>query len=258
MDPLVAETQEPYGYAGDNPVNASDLSGKCWSLALGVQGPCLPPPDGVPYDGSFDMAEISIYPQVLSGMNPQDVLDSLGGVPEGWAVSPAGGKAAPGWKMYEVRSDGSRPGNRIRWNWTPNSPGHPEDEWQWTVNVGRTQNVKVSGGDWPDGPEEYVGNTGGYAGRGGTSSGSDGDGQGGTGESPGEDPGVNPCEASVNSRAGTGNLVGCGLGAGGLGGGDPFDLIPGVTPDPIEIPAGLSQPCVAGDSNQVDPREQTV
>jgi hypothetical protein len=161
-------------------------------------------------------------------MNPQDLVDGLGGIPAGWSVEPGNGKAAPGWKMFEVRGDGSRTGNLIRWNWTPNSPGHPEDEWQWTVNIGSTVNEKVPGGNWPGGPEEFVGNTGGIAGNVGSS----GDGSGGPGDQTGN-PGSDPCEASYSVNGGSATLEACG--SGGFGGWDPFG-----DDDPV-VEAGFGQ-----------------
>ena len=32
MDPLLAQTGQPYSYAGDNPANATDPSGACWTM----------------------------------------------------------------------------------------------------------------------------------------------------------------------------------------------------------------------------------
>ncbi len=93
VDPMVQETGQPYVYTGDDPVNGVDPNGLCWSVAPGVAGPCLSPPPGVPYDGSFTPDEIAQYPQVLEGMNPDDVLNQLGwnadDLPPGWSIDQA-------------------------------------------------------------------------------------------------------------------------------------------------------------------------
>ncbi len=159
LDPLVQQTTQPYQYAGNDPVNGSDPSGLCWQLAPGVYGPCEKPPPGVPYGGSFDTEEILQYPQVLTGMNPQDVVQILGGVPEGWQVAPGQGQSvAPGWKMFEVK-DGNITGRQIRWG-ASRRLDHPND-WYWTVSDGETKTSGIPAGDWPGGPTEYVGDTGG-------------------------------------------------------------------------------------------------
>lgn len=77
-DPAFAKTDTEYTYAGGDPINRNDPGGLCWSLAPGVYGPCPPAPSGVPYGGSFTTSEILEHPDVLTGMNPADLLDQFG------------------------------------------------------------------------------------------------------------------------------------------------------------------------------------
>jgi len=178
--------------ASDDPVNGWDPSGLCWSLAPGIEGPCLPPPPGVPYDGSFDTEEILQYPQVLRGMNPQQVLDSLAGkpvgpedAPTGWVVTPGQGTSvAPGWVMRQTTEEGNYTGRLIRWGATVRED-HP-DGWYWTVTQDNGPNVRVEAGDWPGGPTEYVGDTDGVLPKSGE--GDSGSGGGGDDNPPGGDP----------------------------------------------------------------------
>ena len=141
MDPAVDQTQQSYSYAGENPVNVTDPNGLCWSLAPGVAGPCTSPPPGVPYGGSFTPTEIAQYPQVLEGMNPEEVLNQLGwdasALPPGWAIDPAGSSsmgAGTGWRLYTLNNGG------IQIRWSPGSllPGHSSDPY-WTVSSGKYQ-----------------------------------------------------------------------------------------------------------------------
>jgi hypothetical protein len=195
----------------------------------------------VPYGGSFTTGEILEYPQVLTGLNPPDVLDLLGGVPKGWEVSPGQGESvAPGWKMFETKG-GNITGRSIRWGASVRED-HP-DSWYWTVSSGEGGKVTdIPAGDWEGGPKIYVGDTNGVL-NGGTG----GDEGGGEGSSGG-----NPCEASYGGGSKY-TLVGCGLGGGGFGGGDPFDGGGNGGGDPdFEFPVAYTapgiddQPCYRG------------
>ena len=119
-------------------MNTTDPSGLCWSVAPGVAGPCPPPPDGVPYDGSFTPTEIAEFPQVLDGLNPPDVLTQLGwdpnSLPSGWSIEPASSSslgAGAGWKLFTLS------GGNIQIRWSPGSPrsDHPSTPY-WTVSSG--------------------------------------------------------------------------------------------------------------------------
>lgn len=217
MDPLVKETGEPYDYAGDDPVNATDPNGLCWSLAPGIYGPCLPPPPGVPYEGSFTPEEIAAHPDVLEGLNPQDVLDRLGGVPDGFAVRPGQSESlgdGPGW-VLDTREGG---GISIRWSPGSARAGHPSTPY-WRVSGGRYgKSGRINAGRWPEGPPEFTKTGGGTA-----------DGKSDT------DPNEPVCDASYATGGGHATLVGC-FGATR----DPFDEGADDDPDPFEI--GYSQP----------------
>jgi hypothetical protein len=194
VDPMVNETNQPYAYAGDDPVNGVDPSRLF--------------PVSTPEDDSLSIDDILQNPQLLKDLNPQEVLNQLGGIPEGWQVSPANGQNVPGWKMFQLKPNGVRTGNQIRWNIT-NSDDHPEDP-QWTATYSGTK-TRVPGGEWANGPDEYVGNN--------------------------NEPDLGPCDASINSSAGNDILAGCGVPDGGLGE-DPFG-------DDEVIPAAFDQfsPC---------------
>ena len=117
VDPDAEQTQQPYVYADDDSVNATDPSGLCWSLAPGIYGPCLPPPPGVPYSGSFTPNEIAEYPEVVRGMNPGDLIRNLDwtayDLPEGWKIEAGQGESVgPGWKLFN-EGDG---GYQFRWS----------------------------------------------------------------------------------------------------------------------------------------------
>jgi len=208
-------------------VNRVDPSGQCWSLAPGIEGPCLTPPEGVPYDGSFDTNEIAQYPQVLEGMNPSEVLESLGGVPSGFSVRPGSSGSAglgAGW-VLENPKDG---GTYIRW-----SPGtaragdgvHPEGPY-WRVTSGRNPgsgDERYPGGSWDDGPEPYVKN-----------SDPEGDGSGQ------EDGGGDPCLASTSSQPNGPVLDACGELGSGLGGSGDDDQTPGAPTVAPEFELGFA------------------
>jgi RHS repeat-associated protein len=178
VDPMVNETNQPYAYAGDDPVNGVDPSGLL--------------PFGLSDEGSLSIDEILQNPQLVKDLNPEEVLTQIGGVPDGWQVSPANGQTVPGWKIFQLKPSGVRIGNQIRWNIT-NSDDHP-DQPQWTVTNSGTK-TRVPGGEWANGPEEYVGNS--------------------------NEPDVGPCDASMNSSLGNVILAGCGIPDGGFGE-DPF------------------------------------
>ncbi len=191
--------------AGDDPVNETDPSGKMI---------------GVPDTGGLTVGEVLQDPTQIEGWNPPELLNALGGVPPGWIESPANGGPPnpPGWKIFEVRANGSRTGNLIRWNFTED-PSHP-DTWQWTVNGGGPK-VQFEAGDWPGGPSIYVGDTGGVAPGSGSAGG------------PGDEGGIG-CDTSATSSSGVA-LASCDFSGGGLGGGggdgdggagdDPWDFV---------------------------------
>ncbi len=145
--------------AGDDPVNNSDPTGLCWSLAPGVYGPCTPPPEGVPYDGSFTVDEIAQYPQVLKGLDPDEVIQALGpeGVPSNAYVGPAGSSSAgqgPGWKL---NWDGPRGNVTIRWSPGSARSDHPSEPY-WKVSSGEYgTSERIPAGNWENRPEEYGG-----------------------------------------------------------------------------------------------------
>jgi hypothetical protein len=67
-DPAVAITRSPYGYVNDNPLNGADPTG------LG----------SFTFPDAGDLSSPTIWdylgdPSLLQGMNPQQLLDSLGG-----------------------------------------------------------------------------------------------------------------------------------------------------------------------------------
>ena len=197
----MAETGQPYAYTGDDPVNGVDPSGLCWSLAPGFAGPCPPPPDGVPYGGSFTTDEVAQYPQVLAGMNPDEFIEALGGVPPGFSVQP--GQSAslgqgPGWKLT-TQDDG---GYQFRWSPGSARPDHPDNPY-WRVSSGEYGKSpdRIPGGDWPDGPSEYTNPPAPRAG----------------GDS---DSGGDPCITSYQSGIGGPQLLGCDLTGPGEFGGD--------------------------------------
>ena len=173
VDPLVAETDEPYAYTGDDPVNAVDPSGAyCISLSPGGYGPplCL---QGPPAPGTGEVANaadaftpatlegIAQNPWSLEGLNPEQLLQSLGldpdNLPNGLTIRAGKSESAGlgnGWTL-EQSSDG---GITIRW-----SPGtlragdgvHPKGPY-WKVSGGRFKTVRVPADDWENGPEPYV------------------------------------------------------------------------------------------------------
>ena len=158
VDPLVDETGQPYSYVGGDPVNGSDANGMCWSLAPGLAGPCPPPPEGVPYGGSFTPEEIAQHPQVLEGMNPDDLLSHLGwsstALPSGWVTDEATSSskgAGTGWKLFNEGGGG------YQFRWSPGSlrPDHSEEPY-WTVSsgvYGRTSGEQgIPAGDWDEPP----------------------------------------------------------------------------------------------------------
>jgi hypothetical protein len=183
----------------------------CWSLAPGVAGPCPAPPPGVPYEGSFTPEEIAQYPDVLNGMNPQDVLDRLGGIPQDFEVKAGQSEsleAGPGWVLHSRTSGG------ITIRWSPGSarPDHPSTPY-WRVSSGKFGKypLRVPARDWTDGPPEFT---------------QPGGGVDNTGSASG------PCEASY-SGGGTAVPVGCF--SPGFGGGEPYgseeepDVVPEIS-----------------------------
>jgi hypothetical protein len=173
----VAQTGQAYAYTGDDPVNGVDPNGLCWSVAPGVAGPCLAPPPGVPYDGSFTPDEIAQYPQVLEGMNPDDVLNQLGwnadDLPPGWSIDQANSSskgAGTGWKTYTLNGGGYQ----IRWSPGSALPDHSNDPY-WTVSSGKygvtAGNGKnalgpaIDAGEWDQPPYAVSGPSGGGAGQ---------------------------------------------------------------------------------------------
>lgn len=88
-------------------------------------------------------------------MNPADLLNKLGGIPDEFTVSPARSSSAglgSGWKLTSEQEGG------IQIRWSPGSarPDHPSDPY-WVVSSGRGGTAgPVEAGTWPDGPEPYV------------------------------------------------------------------------------------------------------
>lgn len=97
----------------------------------------------------LSLSEIFENPQrYLVGKNPEQILEEIGGVPEGFQVLPGLGKTVPGWRM----NDGH---DQLRWNYTE-GPDHP-DKPVWTSSYrGRITKVEEAGW-WPNGPSEYTG-----------------------------------------------------------------------------------------------------
>jgi hypothetical protein len=168
-DPLVAETGELYAYTSDDPVNARDPNGD------------IPVPGPGPDITVGDI--LSNPPLIRNYQNPQDLLNALGGVPAGWVEAPANyQKIAPGWKISARNADNTAfSGDLIRWGATTR-PDHIEG-WTWTVSnsSGSPQGkFQYPAGNWPGGPKEYVGDTGGVL----NSTSSDQDSSGGAGDEP--------------------------------------------------------------------------
>ena len=160
VDPDAEQTQQPYVYADDDSVNATDPSGLCWSLAPGIYGPCLPPPPGVPYSGSFTPNEIAEYPEVVRGMNPGDLIRNLDwtayDLPEGWKIEAGQGESVgPGWKLFN-EGDG---GYQFRWSPGSARATHPTGPY-WRISSGRFgKSTPIEAGSWTDGPVTFTGST---------------------------------------------------------------------------------------------------
>jgi hypothetical protein len=105
--------------------------------------------------GSYTFNAIVQDPDLLNGMNPQDLMDKIGELPEGWGVEPAQSESAglgSGWKV-SCPADG---GIYIRWSPGSARPDHPSDPY-WQVSGGRIgKSPKIPGRTWDDGPEPYV------------------------------------------------------------------------------------------------------
>ncbi len=212
VDPEVQQTREAFQYADDDPVSTTDPSGLCWSVAPGAFGPCPMPPPGVPYNGSFTLDEIAEYPQVLKGLNPDDVMQLLGpeGIPSDAYVGPAHSGSlgeGPGWKI-ELKSRGN-----ITIRWSPGSAreDHPDTPY-WKVASGKygaKEGERIPAGQWEDRPAEYRGPRTGTSGIGG------GD----------DESGTEPCLTSFRSSRsvkGGAVLLSCGADDFGGFGGDPW------------------------------------
>jgi RHS repeat-associated protein len=176
IDPALSQSGQPYLYAGNSPVSATDPSG---SLCSGCGEWSLTPEDILEWAG-----------EILSGKNPGQILEEMGGVPSGWEVSPGQGQSvAPGWKMWEI----AHPDNQIRWSAGSLRPDHPDDPY-WVVSSGASgRSERIPGAEWPDGPSEYTqkqgGDTGGVCTTAYTGAGCDGDdplfgGEGDEGDDP--------------------------------------------------------------------------
>lgn len=143
-DPLVGVTGQPYSYATDNPLNGVDRSGMAVTIT-----------------DKGDLTEPTIWdyignPQLLQGLNPQNLIDALGGTPAGWTVSPAQSASAgkgPGWKLSNP-NDG---GYQIRWSPGSARADHPDTPY-WVVSGGKLKDTArvENAGEWPDGPSEYI------------------------------------------------------------------------------------------------------
>jgi RHS repeat-associated protein len=138
VDPMLTSTGQACAYAGDAPVNATDPSGEM-----------IPASGG----GSLTIQQIIDNPWVLEGMNPEQLIDALGGVPPGFEVSVAkGSRIMPGWKLTR-ESEG---GLMIKWGATPR---HLNGRPNWKVTggrIGKKTEERIPAGDWPDGPSEYT------------------------------------------------------------------------------------------------------
>jgi RHS repeat-associated protein len=144
-DPDFSTTDTAYTYAGDNPVNENDPSGE-FGIATG---------------GYVTIEGILANPVYwLTDLNPPGLEYALGGIPQGWAVTPGIGNDIPGWVLRQYRSSGTPMGNLIRWNFTASSD-HPRT-FYWNVRNGSQQWNWIPAGNWPGGPPQYVGPYGGY------------------------------------------------------------------------------------------------
>jgi RHS repeat-associated protein len=144
VDPLRATTEQAYLYSGDSPTSATDPSGQTF----------VDPGGG---GGSLTVEEILQDPWILEGMNPQQLLDALGGVPQGFTELPGRSvSVAPGWKLNAPKTkDGAV---QIKWSRGSKRPDHPDDPY-WRVSRGGQDGFRspeIPAGDWPDGPAMYT------------------------------------------------------------------------------------------------------
>jgi hypothetical protein len=150
VDPVLAESDQPYTYAADSPLSVTDPSGE---LCSGCGPWRLTPEDTLEWAGG-----------ILTGKSPGQILEEMQGVPEGWAVPPGQGQSvAPGWKMWEL----AHIDNQIRWSAGSMRADHPDDPY-WIVSTGPSgKSERIPAAEWPDGPPEYAQKGGG--GEGGAS-----------------------------------------------------------------------------------------
>jgi len=115
VDPLVAQTGQPYAYTGGDPVNLTDPSGMCWSLPAGAMGPCNPAPPGINYNSSCfsgigppDHGTVQCGAYNASTCRPVGITGGAAGASHGFggAASDVGhgldfaGGAFSGWSRY--------------------------------------------------------------------------------------------------------------------------------------------------------------
>ncbi len=194
VDPLVSQTQALYSYVNDNPLNGTDPTGLM----------AAPDPGG---GGNLTIGDIIDDPWILEGLNPDDVLTELGGVPPGFRITTLGkgSHAGQGWALRKIGGNGEDGDVVIRWH--PGGGRHGPGRY-WRVSSGKGKSPRIPAGEWDD-PNSTVGGSG-----------------------------DDPCLESFST------VAGCGDPLGDLFGGDGDDPIP---PGEIfEASANLffSNPCV--------------
>lgn len=157
-DPLDAQTHSAYGYVSSDPLNGTDPTGLV-QVAPGDNG------------SGLSIGQILEDPSVLKDLNPDDLLNALGGVPSGFTIAPGQSKSAglgPGWKLSSPEDGGVA----IRWSPGSARPDHPETPY-WRVSGGGTYGTspRVPAAEWPAGAPDFVNGPPAPAGG----SGSDGD-----------------------------------------------------------------------------------
>ena len=108
--------------------------------------------------GSFTPEAIAENPDLVQGMNPQDLLDKLGGVPEGFNIRPGRSSskgAGSGWVLSRPGAPG-KPGIQICWSPGSARADHPSDPY-WVISSDKTgRSARIPAGPWPDGPAPFV------------------------------------------------------------------------------------------------------
>lgn len=144
--------------------------------------------------------------------------------------------------MREVAEGNKTTGRLVRWGGSARSD-HPDD-WYWTVSSGEGGKVsEIPAGNWPGGPRQFVGDTGGVypKSRGG---GSDGGGD----ENP---PGGDPCVAVAYLGDAVQPDVCGGGGEGGPRGGE-------EEPPPVEEPPPIIELTGYGPDGSCEPTLQAM